>query len=362
MSIFHKFITCFISIIFCCNLWSSTLDCLFFKVGQANFVLLTKDTNALVVDCGVGSGYGDVVFKNFSTAYAETIKNKLTPITNLKIVVTHNHSDHYGSINNLKSLIEHINRRKIFKITPQEIKYFDYPKKSTIVDFLNGSLGSEVTFDVIAADDFDETMLNPDDIHQKNLVLNVNYQGHSILLPGDAGGNLFSYHCLNTTGFLNLLSKASVLLLPHHGSWENGEQFWLEAFLKNPNNLPKLSIISSDPNFDNSIPRLEYTQKIITKINKESLLHKFLCSKFYDKEDIIEGIEEDMIDSEIGSFKQHKIISIKTRQYKVLETSIQNNLFLTAAAESIYYRVTISDKGELFLYDGEQQLFTTQLS
>ncbi len=61
---------------------------MFYKVGQANFVLLTHNSNALVVDCGVGGGYGRILG---SKSYMDDICCRLQNVNKIKIVVTHNH-------------------------------------------------------------------------------------------------------------------------------------------------------------------------------------------------------------------------------------------------------------------------------
>ncbi|MDR1366508.1 MAG: hypothetical protein LBJ13_01200 [Puniceicoccales bacterium] len=61
-------------------------DMRIFKVGQANFVLLTHREKALVVDCGVGGGYGKGILTKISGEYWTEIETALEDVVLLGIV------------------------------------------------------------------------------------------------------------------------------------------------------------------------------------------------------------------------------------------------------------------------------------
>ncbi len=354
MIVFRRFIIYFLCLVtLCCQVWSSDLDCLFFKVGQANFVLLTKGCNALVVDCGVGSGYGPSqekgVFKSKNEYYYD-IKKALHNVQTLGIVVTHTHVDHYGSINGFENFIKQINRERIRLKTSNII----------ITQEINDNfLGDGTAITVFRP--IDDDLLNPADQHQINMIFKITYAGKSIILPGDAGGTLFAYWAhFHKEYFKKIFENAVVLLLPHHGSWEGGEQLWLKAFLEN-GMKKQISIISSDPNKDNYLPRSDYIEKILKLHSQDSNYHDFMFSSLIEKKETI-GTQESLEETqEFGLLNISQSHILQSQGYKITSGSISNNLFLTASAKSTYYKVTILDAGSVSLYDGEIQLFTTQV-
>ena len=326
---------CFVAIVLCCYAaFCGTLDCMFYKVGQANFVLLTHNSNALVVDCGVGGGYGRILG---SKSYMDDICCRLQNVNKIKIVVTHNHKDHYSSINRLLAVITRINQVRAlysanvidFDMNRDTLLYGAGSDYGYVVEFLSGSLGDDVQV-VTFVPWFDGTLLNQNDPHQANLVLVVSYNEKSILLPGDADSCLFSFYCLhqyqnslqqnvlyqNLLHFHEIIRKCNVVLLPHHGSWQNGEQFWIYDALWCVDKS-KLYIISSDPEYDSNLPKREYIEKIIGYIGRTSALHGFHCNG---------------------------------------QTSwICNNLFITSSARSPCYKISISPQG-IVLTDGNDVL------
>ncbi|MDR1458044.1 MAG: MBL fold metallo-hydrolase [Puniceicoccales bacterium] len=294
-----------------------------FKVGQGNFILLTKDDKALVVDCGNCSG----LLSNES--YTAEIYSAFSKIKCCKIVVTHDHDDHYNGIDSLIKAIKEINQDIPFNVYQNTTNYLNgaclgWHDKNLIEGYLNNFL-DDVTFTVIKPDDFSETWLNPDDPHQNNLVLKVTYKNKSILLPGDAGVFLFAHHCINTPNFLNLFSDVVAFVLPHHGSLKNGEQFWFAQLIRNANCMYPLCIISSDPETSHQLPRKEYIDKILGRFGNFS----------------------DAISHDISCFNGKNVKTLKTLE----------NIFITSCANSCCYTVIIKDDGDVELFDGSTLLF-----
>jgi beta-lactamase superfamily II metal-dependent hydrolase len=355
-----------------------------FKVGQGNFILITKSScnNVLVVDCGVGDGYNStgasgILKKNSS--YCSDICTAFKNATMCKIVITHDHKDHKGGVKSLTDLI------KIDKNSDFNVFQKDGWGNDNISGYLCNLFGNEVEFNVIRPDNFANTWLNPDEKHQNNLVLKITYKGKSILLPGDAGGALFAYHCINTGGFFDLFEDVAVFVLPHHGSWGNGEQFWLEAFLKQQRYNLKLFIISSDPKKSNNLPRVDYMTRILgnNSITNGAENHNICCSAPF-KLEVDRKLEVDLKSSfsESAQFKKFKeitqnedilmdIIGNRIQKIKPQSNSEKKSLkcyfslnvltnklvFLTSCAQSCCYTVIIDDNGQIKVYDGEKLLF-----
>ncbi|MDR0580503.1 MAG: hypothetical protein LBG04_00075 [Holosporaceae bacterium] len=68
----------------------SNLEINIFSVGCGNFVLLKRDNNVLVIDCGVGAGHNAAN----NSIDLEMLKNILNGSNNCKVIVTHEHEDH----------------------------------------------------------------------------------------------------------------------------------------------------------------------------------------------------------------------------------------------------------------------------
>ena len=241
-------------------------------------MLLTHHDNALIVDCG-----GANALKN--GVYINHISDHLININTVKIIVTHEHTDHYNGIQQMRRIVERINKnrlmynnanqRNILQTIHVEVQHFNTHNTLDAKNFLANALGSDVGINCLIPDNIEDTLLNCNDKHQVNLVIIVSYQGRSILLPGDANSTLFAYHCWYTDNFCGMIQNCDVVLLPHHGSWKNGEQFWLGNMLEREN---RLYIISSDPYGKHHLPKMQYIGKLIAKIPQKSAEHDFSCA------------------------------------------------------------------------------------
>jgi hypothetical protein len=205
--------------------------------------------------------------------------------------------------------------------------------KYVVENFLVNSLGKEVSFTVINPINKVDALLNHSDEHQRNLVLKVIYAGRSILLPGNAGSSLYGCLCNNIDGFHDLFNDIAVFVFPHHGSWENGEQNWLESLLKlDPNSGGRACIISSDLREGrNHVPRVDYMSEISKRIpNNCSQRHRISYA-------------------EAPVERQGRV--------KIQEEICTKNIFLTSAAKASYYKVCISNNSRVQLFDGEESLW-----
>jgi beta-lactamase superfamily II metal-dependent hydrolase len=199
--------------LFCISVsFSSNLELKIFTVGQANFTMLVNGGNALVFDCGYGTGCKKEDWVDQSEKFVETKKNMISKwlkgVNKVTIVISHNHIDHRNLLLPLKTLLSEL------KFSPNSFS----GKKSA---FINGwdnsvddlqfdSLGTDVTVNKFIAEGAAFT------IHDKCLVLKVTVNNQrSILLTGDASGKACETVVKDDSSVLN---NIDVLMLTHHGS------------------------------------------------------------------------------------------------------------------------------------------------
>lgn len=247
-------------------------DMRIFKVGQANFVLLTHKERALVVDCGVGSGYGGVLRLPRGT-YGEEIALALAGVTRLGIIVTHHHGDHYNGIQQFKKVIDVINTQRRsdrdFELTDLlDMKVGETcngweGSREDIVSYVACYFrGGDVEIECIRPENFAEAFLSPEVVHDNNLLLLIHYKDVHILLSGDANSALLAHHLLHTEGFRQKLVGVNVLLAPHHGSTANGEHVWMDAIFNNDVEKRRILFVSSDPEQDHHLPKEFFYKKV----------------------------------------------------------------------------------------------------
>ncbi len=269
-SLIFKYII--LELCFVLNIFPADFNMRVFKVGQANFVLLTKEENALVIDCGVGNGYGGALDRVTGTPISSEIQAALENVTNMGIVITHNHIDHCNNIGGLKRLIDSINGDRNRKARRQGIEI----PKIRVSEACRGWLGTKTDVDdylmnyfppdeleTVRPNDFLEAFISPEERHEheNNLILVVHQYGKHILLPGDANATLFAYHSMYTDDFFETIKNINIFLASHHGSTANGEYVWLAGCFGTGEDREKFTIISSDPLKSDHIPQAWFLEK-----------------------------------------------------------------------------------------------------
>jgi beta-lactamase superfamily II metal-dependent hydrolase len=197
-------------------------DMRLFKVGQANFVLLTHREKALVVDCGVGDGYGGRILTKIKGEYWTEIETALEDVVMLGIVITHDHADHHNNADALRrAIINSINPLRARK-GKRDIEVGDIccgwkdPKENVAGYVRHFFRSDDVEIECIRPENFAEAFLNPEVVHENNLLLLLQYAGVSILLPGDANGSLLAHHLLHMgDDFCEKLRGVNVFLASH---------------------------------------------------------------------------------------------------------------------------------------------------
>jgi beta-lactamase superfamily II metal-dependent hydrolase len=250
------------------------------KVGQANFTLLSAGPQGIVFDCGSKEA-GWVAYQKFTKAKELMLKALLEKITDLKIIISHNHDDHHNLFSPLVKLIELINverdGKKAAKITYQKLTGWD----STITDWtskLKGFLGNGVIITPLIAN----VTKGQNPIHDRCLVLKITTIGinpRSILLTGDASGDLLKAVMEKDK---SAMDGIDVVMLSHHGSSREKALEWFEKASEGCKDRPLLSVISSDPSGKDSIPTGDTLIKLLENRNRpiQDLILKgqYFCS------------------------------------------------------------------------------------
>jgi beta-lactamase superfamily II metal-dependent hydrolase len=252
--------------------FGSNLEVNILSVGCGNFVLLRKDNNVLVIDCGVEH--------NRISSYIdeEILKSILMGSDNCTVVITHDHEDHYiaASILNTYWLETHKateapGRRsmKFFygwfpstkdrrgEVVREGVRYDQLPADPNV---LNGRLNG-VSIQCIIPQGYDK------DSHVNNLVIGIKYGDRSFIFPGDANQNWFNKNCKELITLISQLGGVDFLLIPHHGSMSDTGFFMKGAIENLPGNFDEkrlICVISSNPAQTYHIPR-------------QGVQHLFLC-------------------------------------------------------------------------------------
>lgn len=207
------------------------------KVSQANFLILKNQNNGLVFDCGSKEA-GWIVNKTqtFTDAKRGIINGLLNGITNLTIVISHNHDDHFNL------LIPLIKLAKESMPTINIIKSWE-KNREEITTAVTDALGREIEITPLFA------TISSSFPHDNNLVLKISVNGKNILLTGDASGRLIKQISED-------IMDTDVLLFSHHGSNESQELSLIDIISRRDLSIrPLLGIISSDVSGISRIPK-----------------------------------------------------------------------------------------------------------
>lgn len=204
------------------------LTVIFIDVGQGDSILIhTKDTNILV-DTGP-EGNGQNIYRTIKALNIEKLDY---------LIITHQHDDHNGSLNEIRKLIP----------IDQEIIPTNETKMVGITQ---------------AIDDITLEFLGPvyisDDLNNMSLVIKLTYKNVSFLFMGDAGSeeeaNLIRTYDASTL-------KSDVLKVGHHGSDSSSSQAFLNVV------QPSYAVISVGADNDYGHPH-EATLKTIKQTNAQ---------------------------------------------------------------------------------------------
>ena len=275
-----NFVKRFVLIALLCGLstFSHGFEMVIFNVGQGNAIIIRHEDKALVVDFGRGLGWkkctGTVLDAKMTnrSRLAVMVREFLKDVTSCNIVASHMHKDHTDLFSFFKKTIDSLPDLSIEGMLDGD--GLDY---QGICDFFSTDLlGSDVKIVPIRPYNWEGVPKTSTEAHNRNLVLKIIYAGRSLLLTGDASGDLLNrilpfddmtdgaghpitlptgYDC---AAMGDSLWDIDAIVVPHHGSNENGEFAWLSrvaTFVKSPKSkAPLLTIISSDPDGKNALP------------------------------------------------------------------------------------------------------------
>lgn len=248
-NVFIKFLffcTCFVEL--CTIAFGTSLNIL--KVSQANFLIIKNGTHALVFDCGTKEPGWTNKGKpgEFSEPKKGLLRNMLEGISDVKILISHNHVDHHNLTVPLSNLIADIP-----EITTNEILKSWEKTDPEICDFVKGILGEGVGVTPLLARG---TASNPNDC---SVILRLDAHQRKILLTGDATGRIIQ-------AVSKEIGDIDVFLFSHHGSNEAGELSVVE-YMKHP----LLGIISSDVTGASRIPKFYPNYRDVSQTGEDFL-------------------------------------------------------------------------------------------
>ncbi|MDR1366682.1 MAG: MBL fold metallo-hydrolase [Puniceicoccales bacterium] len=231
----------------------SNLEINIFNVGWGNFVLLKRDNNVLVIDCGKAGAFQ-------ASEAKERLRNILRGSNNCRVIITHDHKDHYSAARVLWDCFHKVSKRnaEFFygwvssdgapltrETRKNAVKYYPLSSNPNVLD---RCLGGGILIRCIIP------VRENEDCHVNNLVVGIKYGNISFVFPGDANQDWFSENCERLKAFLEELGWVNFLLIPHHGSMSDTGFFMkdaIENFTKGtlaPNEGRRLMyVISSDP-------------------------------------------------------------------------------------------------------------------
>lgn len=221
------------------------------KVSQANFLIIKNGTHALVFDCGTkesgwtnkGGRHGE-----FTEAKKGLLKSMLREVSDVKILISHNHVDHHNLLAPLSNLITEIPTISALKILKSWEK-----SDQEICDFVKGILGEGVGVTPLLARG---TPSNPNDC---SVMLRLDAHKRKVLLTGDATERIIQ-------AVSEEIGDIDVFLFSHHGSNEAGELSVVEYM-----SHPLLGIISSDVTGASRIPKFYPNYIDVSQIGEDFL-------------------------------------------------------------------------------------------
>ncbi|MDR1590723.1 MAG: MBL fold metallo-hydrolase [Puniceicoccales bacterium] len=204
----------------------SNLEVNIFSVGVGNFVLLRKDNNVLVIDCG-GASYID----------KGILRNVLGGSESCTVVITHKHEDHYTAARVLRDCFRDESRgdAEFFHgwfssneeiLNPRsDRKRIQCRSLPNDPGALSRCLGDDVSIHCLVPGENVESA-HP---HINNLVIGIKYGDVSFVFPGDANQDWLSENCERLEQLINELGGVNFLLIPHHGSMSDTGFFMKNA-------------------------------------------------------------------------------------------------------------------------------------
>nr|WP_283104676.1 DNA internalization-related competence protein ComEC/Rec2 [Shewanella olleyana] len=169
-------------------------------VGQGTAVLIQRDNRGILYD--TGAAYGE----NFSYADRVIIPTlKAKGVTQLDyIIISHDDNDHAGG---LSKLLEQYPNSKLISDTPEHHFSLNSAKEPIVKGCGNRQLNWQGLMVSLAVN------IKAENDNNRSCIAYISDDKHKLLLAGDIEKNAEQYFIEN-----NKLTKADILLAPHHGS------------------------------------------------------------------------------------------------------------------------------------------------
>lgn len=204
----------------------NNLEINIFNVGWGNFVLLKRNNNVLVIDCGKANAFKKPQDRT-------RLVDILSGSENCRVIITHDHKDHSAArvLWNCLPEVSKRNAKFFYGWFPSNeerehgvgrrgvrwVPLCNNPKA------LDGCLGDGVSIYCIIPER--ENI----DRHVNNLVIGIKYGNKSFIFPGDANQNWFSENSEQLQTLISKLEGVDFLLIPHHGSMSDTGFFMKNA-------------------------------------------------------------------------------------------------------------------------------------
>jgi beta-lactamase superfamily II metal-dependent hydrolase len=282
------------------------------NVGHGNFIIVKNhaSNNVLIVDAGTKVPTMVIGKRNFITSLDSLLSADPPAPPSVTVVITHAHFDHYNLLGEVyrRVPVERVLVGSSKNTLPDDFPLF--PPPPTVVDrpsaippnSISTCLGSGVDVQLVLPTKWP----NITDPNSCNIVVKVTYARRSVLLTGDATGELLQAidRKVRNRGWCQ---DVSFVVYPHHGSMLHGGFEWRQRFPYAP------IVISAGPEDSISMPQLEA------------------------------GYEETVIPH-----------PVKLNSYGTAPSATTTKpIFITAFAQRGYYKITIQNDGQLTLTDGD---------
>lgn len=162
------------------NCQAVELVCRTYDVGHGNFSIVSYGSNHLIIDCGAENP-SDWVELN-----SRLIESDLQGASSVKIIITHDHEDHYNLLKYLR-FPDNVSILKYSELYNVSQNIFEI--KTELNNFLENCLGDAVTVKPIVPNE----KINTTDPNTINLILMIEYAQRKILFTGDANKTLLYY-------------------------------------------------------------------------------------------------------------------------------------------------------------------------
>lgn len=203
----------------------------FIDVGQGDSCFIWTENTTILIDTGPEDNANKIlsVIKGFNATEIDYL------------IITHNHSDHIGSLDELRNLLEKNNI---------EIKNEIIPDETTIMSDLTLTLEDDLTLEFLGP-----VYRDAENLNNMSLVTKLTYKETSFLLTGDAEEEE-ELSLLRTYGAEKL--NSDVLKVGHHGSTNSSSEAFLSAV------TPTIAVISVGEDNDYGHPHSKTLERLDT--------------------------------------------------------------------------------------------------